>query len=425
MRLTVPLNIYSKPWLVEPNAAMQLLECWEQIKAGAIEWKAGSDGEFPTPKVAMEGVTYAPISSWDMKDFKGFDGASVAVIPIQGPLMKQDFCGSLGTSSLISLIKMADNTPSVKTIIFDTDSPGGTVDGTQALHATIKNAKAHTIAAVSGMAGSACYWSIAGCDEILATSDTDIIGSIGTMISLVDNSKAMEGKGVILRNYYADASKDKNKDFADAKSGDGKALVQNMLNPMNDVFVGSVKESRPSVSEEALTGKVFTSKAAQEMGLIDGVKSMDEIFKSAAPVNASTNYAYGKTKITKPISKSNKMDINQLKAEHPSLYAQVITEGIEEERDRAGAWLEFIDADAKAVVEGIASGKNIGQKQAVELTRKSFYAEMKNGVEAESEATPAKSAATPKEDLGEEKPKSESEAKLEDWAAKLDKALGK
>ena len=417
MQLTVPLNIYSKPWLVEPNAAMQLLDCWEQIRAGASEWKP--EAQSARMKLfAMEGVTYSPMSTWDMEEFKGFDGASIAVIPIQGPLMKQDFCGSLGTASIISLIKMADNTPSVKTIIFDTDSPGGTVDGTQALHEAIKGAKAHTVAPVSGMAGSACYWAIAGCDEVFATSDTDIIGSIGTMISLVDNSKAMEGKGVVLRTYYADASTDKNKDITDAKNGDGKALVQNMLNPMNDVFVGSVKASRPGISEDALTGKVFTSKAAIEMGLIDGVKSMDEIFKSASALANQNQYAYNKSEIIKPSSKSNKMDINQFKAEHPDTYKAVLAE----ERDRVGAWLEFIDADPSAVVAGINGGERIGQKQTVELTRKSFYKDMKQGVEQESEATPAKLAATPAET--EAPAKTESEARLEGYAAKLDKVLG-
>lgn len=399
---------------------MQLLECWEQIKAGTTEWSVESESE-GSEKFKMEGVTYAPISSYGMKEFKGFDGASVAVIPIQGPLMKQDFCGSLGTASLINLIKMADNTPSVKTIIFDTDSPGGTVDGTQALASAIKGTRARTISAVSGMAGSACYWSISGCDEIYATADTDIIGSIGTMISLVDNSKAQEGKGTVLRTYYADASKDKNKDMTDAKNGDGKALVQNMLNPMNDAFVGSVKASRPMISEDALTGKVFTSKSAQEMGLIDGIRSMDDVFQSAMQSTATNPSYWQKTNIKKPTSKSNKMDINQLKAEYPDAYKAVLAE----ERDRVGAWLEFIDADVKAVVTGINSGERIGQKQTVELTRKSFYAEMKNGVEKESEETPAKSAVAPEEKLPEEKPKSEADTRLADWGAKLDKVLAK
>lgn len=175
------------------------------------------------------------------------------------------------------------------------------------------------------------------------------------------------------------------------------------------------------ISEDALTGKVFTSKSAQEMGLIDGIRSMDDVFQSAMQSTATNPSYWQKTNIKKPTSKSNKMDINQLKAEYPDAYKAVLAE----ERDRVGAWLEFIDADVKAVVTGINSGERIGQKQTVELTRKSFYAEMKNGVEKESEETPAKSAVAPEEKLPEEKPKSEADTRLADWGAKLDKVLAK
>ena len=118
------------------------------------------------------------------------------------------------------------------------------------------------------------------------------------------------------------------------------------------------------------------------------------------------------------------MDLNQFKAEHPAIYAQAIAE----ERDRSGAWLTFVDVDPKAVAEGINSGLAMTQKQMVELTRKSFSKEMVSGVKADSDATPATSAAAPLDNVvpaPEASPEAVAHAKQqEEWAAKLDKALG-
>ena len=416
MQLTVPLNIYSKPWLMEPAAAMQLLDCWEQIRAGNAEWEPEAQSA-RLKFFAMDGVSYAPTSTREMNDFAGFSGSTVAVIPVAGPLMKQDYCGSLGTASIISLIKMADNTPSVQRIVFEFDTPGGTVDGTQAFADAIKGATKPTTGIVSGMCCSAGYWAASACDELFASSDTDIIGSIGTMYSIRDNSAAMEKNGVVERTYYADGSKNKNRIFTDAKNGDGKALVEQHLNPMNDIFLGSVRSNRAKkVNEEALTGSTYIGAQAVAMGLVDGIRSMDNVLKPKQLVTANSNFNYN--------SKTIKMDLNQFRAEHPEVYAQAIAA----ERDRTGAWLTFVDVDPKAVAEGINSGLSMTQKQMVELTRKSFSKEMVSGVKADSEATPATSAAAPLDNVvpaPEASPEAVAHAKQqEEWAAKLDKALG-
>lgn len=284
------LSIYNQPWLVEPSAALRMLEEWEKIRESKSNWDYKSlfiEEDDAEGKVSfkVDGVIYAPDNSYSLREFSGFEGAEIAVITIDGPLMKSDYCGSLGTESLQQLTKLADNTPSVHTIIFNIDSPGGTVNGTQAFANTIANCAKNTIAYVNGMMCSAAYWIGSSCNEVIAGSDTDIIGSIGTMISWYDNTEAMKQRGVVLREYYASKSSDKNKMMRDAQTGDGKMLISEMLDPLNNVFLSAVKNNRPDVKEAAFSGKTYTAQNAIPVGLIDSIQSIEKLFKNALKGN--------------------------------------------------------------------------------------------------------------------------------------------
>lgn len=82
--------------------------------------------------------------------------------------------------------------------------------------------------------------------------------------------------------------------------------------------------------------------------------------------------------------KKNNMTLAELKAQHPDVYAQAVAEGTNQERDRAGAWLEYNDVDPVAVKAGVAGGKEITKTEMVALTRKSFSAEMLSKAAAEN-----------------------------------------
>lgn len=82
--------------------------------------------------------------------------------------------------------------------------------------------------------------------------------------------------------------------------------------------------------------------------------------------------------------KTKNMNIEELKAKHPELYAQIValgsSEGVAQERDRVGAWAAWTVADPEAVKAGIASDKNISQTEmsefAVKLASKGKLAEI-------------------------------------------------
>lgn len=251
---------------------------------------------------SKQDVVVMPDNRFDMRSFEGFDGATIAVISIAGPLMKADYCGSFGTASIRDLIQLAEQTTSVKTILFVIDSPGGTVDGTQLLADAITNCTKKTIALIDGYCCSAAYWIASACNEIYASANTDIIGSIGTMIGFYDDTQALQNEGLVLREFYATDSVDKNAAFRDAQNGDGKRIVAEYLDPTNSIFKTNVQNNRTGKidlkKENVLTGKIYHADEAVKVGLIDGISSFDHIINSTLnnqSIMSTTNFPFEAT----------------------------------------------------------------------------------------------------------------------------------
>lgn len=279
MDFKVASSIYRKPWLIERGAALSYLDTLEQIKAGTAKFSK------PKPTSLQffgnsSDLIVAPSDRYSAKDHPGYEGKSIAVLVISGPLMKEDYCGWYGTVSLRNEFNRISASESVQTIVLHIDSPGGQVDGTEAFADAIAASSKEVIALVDGTCASAAYWLASAADKIIATANTDIIGSIGTMISFYDRSAYMEEMGIVLREYYADASSDKNKMAREAIEGKGRLLIEGMLNPMNDIFLAAVTKNRGKVlnQKETLTGKTFLSAKSLEYGLVDEISSADKTF---------------------------------------------------------------------------------------------------------------------------------------------------
>jgi ATP-dependent protease ClpP protease subunit len=100
------------------------------------------------------------------------------------------------------------------------------------------------------------------------------------------------------------------------------------------------------------------------------------------------------------------MTIEQLKADHSDVYAAAVKVGVEQERDRVGAFMAFVDVDAKAVSEGIKQGKQLSQTEMAELSRKSLQASILGNAQKETE----KDVTTETPETAEEKEAKEVEA---------------
>ena len=228
------------------------------------------------------------------RSFSDAPSGSIALIPIVGPITKYDgACGEPGAQQLASWVKQASAASNISAIIIETDSPGGMVDGTQTLVDAIANSEKRTIAFINdGMAASAGYWIASAADEIYASRATDAIGSIGVFCTLYDFSEYLKKEGIVAHQIYAPQSTDKNADYKEAIKGNYE-LIQAELKVLANTFIKSVKNSRGDKlnldAGDPFTGKMFFAPDAVKIGLIDGIKSFDEVVGVAADSSSANN----------------------------------------------------------------------------------------------------------------------------------------
>lgn len=240
-----------------------------------------------------------------------FDAApagSVAVIPVIGPVMKEDFCGAPGTSTLKKWVTEADSHPNIIASILHIDSPGGSVDGTFEFSDAIKATVKPVVTWGDGLIASAGYAIASPSNEIIMSHKTAEIGSIGTMITLTDNTEALKEWGYVRHNIRATGSFDKNEEFYQAKEGNYVPLVEQILDPTNDIFLQTVKENRsgklqlkevkhpdPKVKGqfyEPLTGKIYLAEEAIELGLADAIGTFEYAVQRATELAEQQQSTY-------------------------------------------------------------------------------------------------------------------------------------
>lgn len=248
--------------------------------------------------------------------FSSAPQGSVAIIPVQGVIMRADNCGDPGTDTMSTWIKDAKEAENISSIILRINSGGGTVDGTGEFSSIVSevNQVKPVIAYVENLIASAAYWIGSSAREIYVSHETVEVGSIGTCISFYDNRDALKEWGYTKHYINADSSPDKNDDFQKALDGDYTQLKVNILNPTNDIFLSAVKKNRAGslvLTEveikgekyfEPLTGKIYLAQKAIENGLITGIKTFD----------LAVEHAISLSKLNPKLKKSNMENENLL-----------------------------------------------------------------------------------------------------------------
>lgn len=245
--------------------------------------------------IMVIGVVVKSYIGWD-NDFLSINAKSndiniktdyVGVLYIEGTIMKNQ-ADSFGipigyqhqwTLDQIDLMKSDDlNTG----IIIYVDSPGGGVYESDELYLALENYKAETgrpvYSYMGSMAASGGYYISCASDKIFANRNT-WTGSIGVTIgTLYDFSGLLENYGV--KSVTITSGKNKAMgDFTKPMSAEQLSIFQSLVNEAYDQFVGIVAQGRKMDIEtvkKIADGRIYTSKQAEELGLIDKIGTLDE-----------------------------------------------------------------------------------------------------------------------------------------------------
>jgi ClpP class serine protease len=345
-----------KIWLCERSALKTYLETVNRI-SGAVNIDDGFSDRY---QLAMS----KPIST---------RVGRTAVIKVSGllteggPSMWDWICGIGGTSyaKIRQEIGAADLDDAVddKLMLFDT--PGGSVDGVDETWNTIKESGKPTNALVAGMCASGGYYLSSACKTIIARSPGSWIGSIGTVVTDVDDHEFFERYGIYIVEVTSDNAKNKR---LSPLTKEGKEELRATVNAYERQFHKRIQEgrgiSRDKIIKDFGKGSMFVAldpdpkeRDALSRGMIDDVKNGFEDSNQASKTKSKNGSQ--KTAARENV-KEQKMNLEELLKENPGLAAEIqqridaaVNEAISDEREK--------NAQAAKLVEGGKYGASVNK----------------------------------------------------------------
>lgn len=204
------------------------------------------------------------------------DDNSIALHYIQGTIYSEydEYGWYFSTRQFIDDLDAAEANQKITGHLFLVESGGGDAYFLDIASARVKSLTKPSLCFVQGYCCSAALYLAAYCWKIIANTQFDTIGSIGTMIAFWDMKPYFEAAGFKWHEHYASQSILKNKKINDLLDGKPERFIKEELDPLAAEFIRAVKDARPGTAnapEALFQGETYYTPQAIEIGLIDGM----------------------------------------------------------------------------------------------------------------------------------------------------------
>lgn len=335
------LDVLTAPWAIEPAKLLEIQAIYaahfrgEKADIAAVEARIGRPlANVPAPYTVTDGV---------------------AVLQVGGVMAKRanlfmEISGGVSTQLATRDLLQASLDPAVHSIIQVFDTPGGTVDGTQAFANTIRQVGAlkPVVALADGLMASAGVWAGTAASQIYIADTTTAVGSIGVVSQHIDLSGRDAKEGIKRTEIFAGKFKRIASDTGPLTEA-GRQSIQDSVDYTYSLFVQAVATQRGVSVDRVLSdmadGRMFIGEQAINAGLADGVATLDELIVrlNQDRTRSATAHAGGKPNgraaaaSPKPLAftpTGTNMTPEQLATEHPEAVATFRTQGADAERAR-------------------------------------------------------------------------------------------
>lgn len=204
---------------------------------------------------------------------------NVAKIPITGSIGigRSDGMSETSSTETVELLSKASEDDSIKAIILDINSPGGTPVASMEIANAVKRCGKPVVAVIRDMGTSGAYW-VASASEMIFASPVSVTGSIGVRGSYLDFAGLLDDYNITYNRIVGGKYKDIGSPMK-ILSGEEMALLQRKIDSMHSFFISEVAANRGIPEEnvrEMATGIFYTGIEALELGLIDGFGGLEE-----------------------------------------------------------------------------------------------------------------------------------------------------
>lgn len=260
------------PMLIEPAKAKAYLD--KVYALSPTDLKAGDDLE------DMMEMLFGPkpmmVKSGDL-----------AVIPVKGVIGSgltelEKMMGATDVEDIQEMLEDAERDPGVEVIIFDFDSPGGTVTGVPEMAERIRECTKRTIGWTCKQSCSASMWLMSQCDEVYV-SPSSMVGSIGVYIPFYDQKQAYANEGVtvdLIKSGWA-----KGAGFSGTSmTPEQRKLFQDDCDESHAWFQSDILKVRTYADVADMQGQCWTGKKAAEKNLVSGLmNTFDDLLMAIDP----------------------------------------------------------------------------------------------------------------------------------------------
>lgn len=212
-----------------------------------------------------------------------------AMINIEGPIafnpsmIERLFFGATSTQDIMQAVADVAKDSKIKSVVFKVNSGGGEAHKMHVLADMIHGLSQQKATATlnTGMMASAAYYAGSQTGKIFLDDKMNQTGSIGTAVMLHDTKGLAEKEGIKVIPVTTGPLKALPAQGVEI-SEDLIQYVQERVNELQEGFSDAVMRVRPNADmsdgAEARMGKTFSFQKANDLGLVDGIKSLDEVF---------------------------------------------------------------------------------------------------------------------------------------------------
>src|SRR3989344_1898286 len=207
---------------------------------------------------------------------------NVALIHIEGVILSDGSTSVFGeqiasASSITEKIRTANEAPNVKAILFEINSPGGSVVASEEITHAIQASNKSTVSYIREVGASGAYWAASATDHIFA-SRMSVTGSVGVIASYLEYSELLERYNVTYERIASGKYKDMGSPFKKLNTEE-RGIFEKQLDLIHDYFLQDVAKSRGLTAEQIehiATAQVYLGVEAKAVGLIDDFGGREE-----------------------------------------------------------------------------------------------------------------------------------------------------
>lgn len=215
--------------------------------------------------------------------------ANLQKIELVGPI--------IDVSKTLENIEKAKTDTNIKGVLFVVDSPGGAVAPSVEVAYAIKELKQikPVVVYASGVIASGSYYASIWADKIIANPGS-MVGSIGVIMQGVNTKELMDKIGIQTQTVKAGKYKESGTPTRKWTEFEEKQL-QSVIDDTYNMFITDVATARNLDIKNYTSfadAKIFTSKQAKDVGLIDEVANITVAQKTLAKLSKVENPVWKK-----------------------------------------------------------------------------------------------------------------------------------